>query len=78
MGVAGLAGLCAEEAQATLIVTYAFDDGDPFTVVRSIRRSALACRESPTVVLTTLATALALQLAKHAGADAGSAGVSRR
>ncbi len=70
--------ICAEEAQPALTVTEAFDDGDPFAMVRSIRRSAWACREAPIVVLTTLATASALKLAKNAGADAGSTGVSRR
>jgi len=59
----------AEETPATLIVTEAFDDADPFALVRAIRRSDMACREAPIVVLTTLATASALKLAKNAGAD---------
>lgn len=58
VGVAGPLTV-AEEAQPVLIATEAFDDGDPFTLVRSIRRSARACREAPIVVLTTLAAASA-------------------
>ena len=53
----------------TLIVTEAFDDADPFALVRSIRRSTMGCRQAAVVVLTTLATASALQAAKNAGVN---------
>ncbi len=63
------AGLDAARAnEPTLIIAEALDDADPFAFVRSIRRSSLACRQAPVVVLTTLATASALQAAKDAGA----------
>jgi DNA-binding response OmpR family regulator len=58
----------ARATEPTLIVTEALADADPFALVRSIRRSAMACRQTPVVVLTTLATASALQAAKDAGA----------
>lgn len=60
--------LAARAADPTLIVAEALDDADPFGLVRSIRRSTLACRQAPVIVLTTLATASAIQAAKDAGA----------
>jgi CheY-like chemotaxis protein len=64
-----LAALGAAKAtEPTLIVTEALEDADPFAFVRSIRRSSMACRAAPVVVLTTLATASAVQSAKDAGA----------
>lgn len=53
----------------TLIVTEAFDDADPFALVRSIRRSSMTCRQAAVVVLTTLATTSGLQAAKNAGVN---------
>lgn len=58
----------ARAAEPTFIVTEALADADPFRLIRAIRRSALACRQAPVVVLTTLATASALQAAQDAGA----------
>lgn len=58
----------AETLNPTLIITEAFGDADPFALVRSIRRAALACRQAPIVVFTTLATTSAMGLAKEAGA----------
>lgn len=58
----------AEALDPTLIVTEAFGDDDPFALVQSVRRSSMACRAAPIMVLTTLATASALKMAKNAGA----------
>lgn len=58
----------ARVAEPTLVVTEALDDADPFALIRSIRRSPMACRQAAVVVLTTLATPSALQAAKTAGA----------
>lgn len=60
--------VAARATEPTLIVTEALDDADPFALVRSIRRSPMACRQVSVVVLTTLATPSALQAAKDAGA----------
>ncbi len=54
--------------EPTLIFTEALEDADPFALVRSIRRSPMACRQVPIIVVTTLATASATALAKTAGA----------
>ena len=64
--VSGLAA--AKAVEPTLIITEALEDGDPFSLVRSIRRSNLACRKAPVIVLTTLATVSAIKMAKDAGA----------
>lgn len=58
----------ARSFEPTLIVTEALGDADPFALVRSIRRSPMACRTAPVIVLTTLATTSAVKLAKDAGA----------
>ncbi|RZJ02663.1 MAG: response regulator [Brevundimonas sp.] len=58
----------ARTLEPTLIVAEAQDDDDPFAMVRSIRRSSMACRTTPVFVLTTLATASAIKQAKDAGA----------
>lgn len=63
-----LAVKTAATIDPTLIITEAMDDADPFDLIRSIRRSVMACRQAPVVVLTTLATGSAVQLAKAAGA----------
>lgn len=60
--------VAARTIQPSLIVTEALDDADPFALIRSIRRSSMACRQTPVFVLTTLATASAIRLAKDAGA----------
>lgn len=60
--------LSAETIEPTLIFTEALEDADPFALVRSIRRSPMACRQAPIIVLTTLATTSATGLAKAAGA----------
>lgn len=59
----------AKAGEPTLIITEAMADTDPFALVRSIRRSAISCRKAPILVLTTLATDSAMQMAKDAGAD---------
>jgi len=58
----------AEILNPTLIFTEAFGDDDPFALIRTLRRSVLDCRQAPIVVLTTLATDSAVQLAKASGA----------
>lgn len=58
----------AEMTNPTLVFTEAAADADPFVLVNAIRRSTMACRQTPIFVLTTLATASALGLAQDAGA----------
>lgn len=52
----------------TLFVTEALADADPFKLTRAIRHAAHPCRQAPIIVLTTLATASAVQMARAAGA----------
>lgn len=47
----------AQTLNPTLIFTEAHGDDDLFALIRTLRRSALECRQAPVIVLTTLATA---------------------